>query len=162
MSSYTEKPVNTDFDIALGRIALFFIILLLSYGLKVFFDEGSALFVIYALVLVALWIWRCGISYIYTISDAGITIERTGFWMKKTWFYPLTEVEGVVLYFKRKLFQKDVVGSYISRFSSLDANNIHLIIVNEGGKRKGIMIKSTDRFFKRLKKNQPGKVQEMV
>lgn len=163
MSSYSEKPVYTDFNIALSRIGLFVIILLFCYELREFFNGGSVFFLLYALIFVMLWLWRCGFDYAYTISDSGIMVERTMFGRrKKVWIYPMDEIECVVLYFKRKLFQKDAVGKYYSRFSSIDANNVHLIILNENGSRKGIMIKSTDRFFRRIRKNHPDKVREMI
>ncbi len=104
-----------------------------------------------------LWFWRCAFDYTYGFNNKEFIIEGSGFGFKRVYKYPFEQIDSFRYEGKQKLFGRDVISRYVSRFSSSDANDLRLLIFNKNGKLLGIKFKSTDLLLDKLKALKPEK-----
>ncbi len=158
MAIYKESGVYTSVDKTLRWGSLLLMVGLV--GLEIYYVMQGAVHLdtwFFAIALIALWCWRCGFDYTYSYNPKEFIIERRGLGMEKIYKYSFTDIENISYECDRKLFKRDGIDKYASRFSSSDANDLRLAIVQQNGKRIGVMFKSTGALLDKMKKLQPAK-----
>ncbi len=158
MAIYKESSVYTGFDKNLrwGSLLLMLGVLCAEIYYTLIGRMHWEVWV-YCAVFIFLWCWRCGFDYTYSFNPKEFIVEQAGLGFSKTYRYPFSEIESISYACDRKLFKRDGVNKYVSRFSSSDANDLRLIVVLKDGKKLGVMIKSTAIILDKIKKIQPDK-----
>lgn len=111
----------------------------------------------YSVIFLGLWIWRCVFKYTYILTDSEFIVLSHGLGFTRKYSNKLERTESYTNKYIKSFFKKTKLRHYIHRYSSVDGEQMRLIVFNENGSLRGVLFKVSDRFIKELKKKMPDK-----
>lgn len=111
----------------------------------------------YSIIFLGLWIWRCMFKYTYILTDTEFIVLSHGLGITRKYVNNLERTESYTDKYVKSFFKKTKLRHYVHRYSSVDGEQMRLIVFNENGSLRGVMFKASDRFIKELRKKMPEK-----
>jgi hypothetical protein len=149
----TVSPARRPFQyVALALIVLDFV----YEGYRTFgLYEFSLLGWGYAVLFLALWLWRCAFQYSYALTDRSFTVIMFGLGIERRMTIPFADMESFSNHYKKRFFRKTKVSMYTYRYSSLDGNPVRILVYRHGTKLRGLLFKCSDTMIDELRRRYP-------
>ena len=114
--------------------------------------KGSLIGIAYIPFFLGLIIWRCAFKYEIIVEEGRILAQMSGFGYYKAWQATTAEIRMLMPLRKRMLLRELGVSDFSHQYSSLDSNQMRVLLVQRQGKKNphALLFKADDEFYEKL------------